>query len=106
MFDLPTLTLADKRDYRKFRKYLLSEGFIMHQYSVYTKLLLNDNQTNAMIARLKKNHPGKGHVNLLKITEKQFAKMVYLHGEKDASIANSDARLVFLGGDIFDTDDV
>jgi CRISPR-associated protein Cas2 len=40
MFDLPTDTQEDKKAYRKFRKFLLSEGFIMHQYSVYSKLYL------------------------------------------------------------------
>ena len=40
-FDLPTVTDANKRTYRKFHNYLLSEGFIMMQYSVYMKLTLN-----------------------------------------------------------------
>lgn len=41
MFDLPTETAEDRKNYRRFRKFLLSEGFLMHQYSVYSKLLLN-----------------------------------------------------------------
>lgn len=69
----------------------------MHQFSVYSKLLLNNTANNAMLARLKENNPKKGHISLLTVTEKQFARMVYLHGERDASIANSDSRLVFLG---------
>ena len=35
-FDLPTVYLKDKKNYIKFRKYLLSEGFIMLQESVYS----------------------------------------------------------------------
>ena len=42
MFDMPTDTSDDRKAYRRFRKFLLSEGFIMHQFSVYSKLLLND----------------------------------------------------------------
>jgi len=99
MFDMPTLTLADKKEYRKFRKFLISEGFLMHQYSVYSKLLLNDTAAQAMMGRLKKNKPTKGTVSILKVTEKQYARMVYLHGNADNSIANSDSRLVFLGND-------
>ena len=99
MFDLPTISLADKKEYRRFRKFLLSEGFLMHQFSVYTKLLLNDTATTAMMARLNKNRPKNGHVTVLKVTEKQYARMEYLRGEKDPSIANTDARLVFLGTD-------
>lgn len=97
MFDMPTETADERKAYRKFRKFLLSEGFIMHQFSVYSKLLLNNTANNAMLARLKENNPKKGQISLLTVTEKQFARMVYLHGERDTSIANSDSRLVFLG---------
>jgi len=97
MFDVPTLTPDDKRDYRVFRKFLISEGFLMHQFSVYTKLLLNDTQTQAMVKRIRKNSPKKGTITLLKVTEKQYARMIYLHGDADVSVANSDARIVYLG---------
>ena len=40
MFDLPTLTKDNMRDYRRFRKFLLKNGFIMLQESIYTKLTL------------------------------------------------------------------
>ncbi len=36
-FDLPTKTTADLREYRKFRKLLITNGFVMMQESVYTK---------------------------------------------------------------------
>ncbi|MCL1924990.1 MAG: CRISPR-associated endonuclease Cas2 [Defluviitaleaceae bacterium] len=97
MFDMPTLTTDDRRQYRRFRKFLLAEGFLMHQYSIYTKLLLNDTANTAMMGRIKKNKPTKGFVTVLKVTEKQYARMEYLHGEKDMSVANSDERVVFLG---------
>lgn len=96
-------TTEERKAYRKFRKFLLSEGFIMHQFSVYSKLLLNNTANNAMIGRLKVNNPKKGNITLLTVTEKQFARMVYLHGERNTSVANSDSRLVFLG-DSYDQD--
>lgn len=99
MFDLPTITQANKKEYRRFRKFLISEGFLMHQFSIYTKLLLNDTATSAMMLRLHKNRPKCGHVTVLKVTEKQYARMEYLRGDKDTTIANTDARLVFLGTD-------
>ena len=97
MFDMPTDTAEERKAYRKFRKFLLSEGFIMHQFSIYSKLLLNNSANAAMIARLKENNPKKGSITLLTVTEKQFARMIYLNGECNDSIANSDSRLVFLG---------
>lgn len=99
MFDMPTETASERKAYRQFRKFLLSEGFIMHQFSVYSKLLLNNTANNAMIGRLKANNPKKGNITILTVTEKQFSRMLYLHGERDMSVANSDSRLVFLGED-------
>lgn len=39
MFDLPVETSEERKEYRKFRKNLINEGFIMIQYSVYVKSL-------------------------------------------------------------------
>lgn len=97
MFDMPTETADDRKAYRKFRKFLLSEGFIMHQYSVYSKLLLNSTANKMMIDRLKANNPKKGNITLLTVTEKQFARMVYLYGNKATGVNSTDSRLVFLG---------
>lgn len=57
MFDMPTDTAEERKAYRKFRKFLLSEGFIMHQFSIYSKLLLNNTANNAMIGRLREHNP-------------------------------------------------
>ena len=76
----------------------------MHQFSVYSKLLLNNSANKAMIDRLQANNPKKGSITLLTVTEKQFARMIYLNGERDMSMANSDKRLVFLGEDYSDED--
>lgn len=99
MFDMPTETASERKAYRNFRKFLLSEGFIMHQYSVYSKILLNGTANQAMLARLKQNNPKKGLVTSLTVTEKQFSRMIYLNGERDDSVGNTDSRIVFLGDD-------
>lgn len=39
MFDLPMQTSKDRRNYRHFRKALISEGFFMMQFSVYVRVL-------------------------------------------------------------------
>ena len=102
MFDMPTETAEDKRAYRQFRKFLLSEGFLMHQYSVYSKLLLNGTANTAELRRLEKHNPKRGTITLLTVTEKQFARMIYLHGVRDTSVANTDSRVIFLGEDPLD----
>ena len=57
MFDMPVDTAEERKAYRKFRKFLIDEGFIMHQFSIYSKLLLNNSANNAMIERLKTHNP-------------------------------------------------
>lgn len=39
-FDLPNIYAKDKRNYLQFRKFLINEGFLMMQESVYTKIIL------------------------------------------------------------------
>src|SRR5699024_4218345 len=90
MFDLPTETSDDRKVDRRVRKFLLNEGFMMHQVSVYSKLLLNGNANEARLGRIKAHPPKKGLDTILTVTEKQFSRMVYLCGEKDLSPANSD----------------
>jgi len=102
MFDLPVTTPADRRAYRQFRKFLISEGFIMHQYSVYSKLLLNNTANQAMIKRLEKQNPQRGCITLLTVTEKQFSRMTYLFGQRNTSVGNTDKRIIFLGDDPID----
>ena len=77
-FDLPTETSKDRKSYSKFRKFLIDEGFIMMQESVYSKLTLNSSVTALMREKIVKNKPPKGIVQILIITEKQFGSMEYI----------------------------
>ena len=38
MFDLPTKTQSDKKAYHEFHKFLVSSGWIMEQFSVYSRV--------------------------------------------------------------------
>ena len=69
-FDLPNVYLRDKKNYIKFRKYLINEGFIMMQESVYSKIVLNSQQSGLLINRIRKNAPKKGIIQVMTITEK------------------------------------
>ena len=37
-FDLPTDTIKDRREYARFRKYLIKNGFVMMQEAVYVPM--------------------------------------------------------------------
>ena len=95
-FDLPTETREDRRDYSRFRKFLIKSGYMMIQESVYSKLSLNSVQTEQIIEEVKKHRPQKGSVQILSITEKQYSKMEILSGNVDTDVLNSDERLVII----------
>ena len=95
-FDLPSETESDRSNYRKFRKGLIKDGFIMLQESVYAKLSLNQTQTNQIIENVKKKKPEKGLVQILTVTEKQFSKMEIICGTSKTDVVDSDERLIII----------
>lgn len=75
IFDLPTKTKKEKILYYRFRRFLLNDGYIMLQYSVYIRVCNNLDNIKKHQQRLNKHIPSKGHVRSLIITERQFMKM-------------------------------
>ena len=93
-FDLPMLTDKDRREYNRFHKFLLKNGFIMMQKSVYTKLVINNVISSAVKQRISNNLPPEGIVELLEITENQFSKIEYLVGEEQQLVLDTTDRIV------------
>lgn len=96
MFDLPVLTVAERKEYTRFRKYLIKSGFLMLQESIYCKISPNSTLADAMIENIRKNKPEKGLVQVLRVTEKQYAKMELIVGDGKSEVLSSDERLVIL----------
>lgn len=96
MFDLPTETSMERRHYRWFRKYLIDDGFVMMQESIYTKICLNMHAVKQVELNIEKNKPPKGLVQIMSVTERQFASMKLVVGELDDTYIQNDARLVVL----------
>ncbi len=95
-FDLPNIYAKDRRNYNLFRKFLLNEGFLMLQESVYSKLILNSEQSKLLLERIRKKSPKKGIIQVLTITEKQYSQIEYIIGEGNTKIINSEDKLVIL----------
>ena len=95
-FDLPTVNVKDKRNYTQFRRFLINEGFLMMQESVYSKLTLNSEQKNLLLKRIKKNVPKKGLIQVLTVTEKQYAQIECVIGNSNTKIIDNDERLLIL----------
>lgn len=82
MFDLPTATKEDKREYLHFRKSLIKMGFDMLQYSVYARITRNNDDAKKYIKLVQLALPPIGSVRVLQVTEKQYAAMMIMLGEK------------------------
>lgn len=95
-FDLPNIYSKDKRNYVLFRKYLLKEGFLMMQESVYSKIVLNSQQASLLLDRIRKNAPKKGLIQVLTITEKQYSQIEFIIGNRNNKIIDTEERLIIL----------
>lgn len=96
MFDLPTDTSMDRRHYRWFRKFLIDEGFVMMQESIYTKICINMHAVEKVESNIVKNRPPKGIVQIMTTTERQFAGMKLVTGEVKNNYVQTDERMVVL----------
>lgn len=95
-FDLPVKTSGDRHEYSVFHRYLIKNGFLMLQESVYCKLALNASAVQAVVANLYKNKPPEGLIQILTVTEKQYSRMEYILGEYKSEVIDTDERLIIL----------
>ncbi|MFZ1322635.1 MAG: CRISPR-associated endonuclease Cas2 [Ignavibacteria bacterium] len=82
LFDLPTETKNDRKNYTKFRKAIMKDGFSMFQFSIYTRHCMSRENTNVHVKRVKSVLPPKGHIGILRITDKQFGEIEIFYGKK------------------------
>ena len=81
-FDLPVVTAEKRRTYSRFRKFLINDGYVMLQLSVYSRICNGLDAANTHIKRLKQCVPAEGSVRYMIVTEKQYASMGILVGGK------------------------
>ena len=68
----------------------------MLQESVYCKLAQNSTVADTIHENVRKNKPSAGLVQLLRVTEKQYAKMDFIVGESNSKVLDTDERLVII----------
>ncbi len=83
LFDLPTKTKRERKDYAVFRKMLIQHGFAMLQFSVYVRITRNHDDLEKYIKIIEHRRPPKGDVRCLKITEKQYAGIRLIIGDQE-----------------------
>lgn len=94
-FDLPMVTKSEKRIYNQFKKYLIKNGYLRMQFSVYCKLFGNRDAAIKHVSTLKQNLPIDGQIRTMLITEKQYARIAILVGgiSNQESVVNSEPFL-------------
>ncbi|MFD1471775.1 CRISPR-associated endonuclease Cas2 [Companilactobacillus mishanensis] len=96
MFDLPTLTSSDRRNYRQFRKYLINDGFIMMQESIYTCILIDRQSADLLEKKISLYAPKKGLIQTMIVTEKQYTAINFITGKSKDDIDDKFERLTVI----------
>lgn len=97
MYDLSFESPKRVKEYEIFRKRLKRMGFIMLQYSIYSKVVLNEAGYNKVIRNIHDDLPKYGNIRILKITEKQYESMAFLRGTSSLQeeLVSSNEIIVF-----------
>ena len=81
-FDLPVSTKQKRKEYAEFRKNLIKQGFLMIQYSVYSRTVRNSDDALKYSKIIKTFLPKEGSVRILTVTDKQYNSIEIVVGEK------------------------
>ena len=92
-FDLPTETKADRKNYTKFRKKIMDDGFQMFQFSMYLRHCSSRENSEVHIKRVKTILPTKGHIGIMCVTDKQFGMMEIFRGKEQIEVPETAQQL-------------
>lgn len=93
LFDLPTETKKDRKNYVVFRKLILKDGFQMFQFSMYIRHCSSRENAEVHVKRVKKLLPPKGHIGVMCITDKQFGMMEIFNGREQVNAPETSQQL-------------
>ncbi|EJP25708.1 putative CRISPR-associated endoribonuclease Cas2 [Peptostreptococcaceae bacterium AS15] len=68
----------------------------MMQESIYCKMAVNSTMADTIVNNIRKNKPKYGLVQVLKITEKQYASMEFIVGQSKMEVLDTTERVVIL----------
>ncbi len=100
VYDFPMQTREDYKIYQMFHKRLIQLGFSMMQYSMYSKVLLNDSSYEQLITKIQGSLPNQGNIILFRMTEKQYQDILFLRGVRNKQeLVVGSKELVVIGRD-------
>lgn len=94
MFDLPTTTKAERRQYTQFRNLLLDNGFVRTQYSVYARYAPSGVLTQRLVNVIKAGVPPGGEVRILHVTDKEWANTIRFSNARELSAESAPEELM------------
>lgn len=78
----PTNKRGTKMAYTAFRKWLHDDGFVMVAPELYMRVTANRKAVRKHRRRMEEKLPASGRITTLTLTERQWASIEYLVGEK------------------------
>ncbi len=93
-FDLPTKTKPERRAATRFRNFLLKDGYMMIQFSVYARICNGKDRIDKHMQRLQSVLPEKGAIRAMQITDKQYERTKILVGTKKNNEETKTEQLV------------
>ena len=93
-FDLPTKTKPERRAATRFRNFLLKDGYMMIQFSVYARICNGKDRIDKHMQRLQSVLPKKGAIRAMQITDKQYERTKILVGTKKNNEETKTEQLV------------
>jgi len=93
MFDLPVKSKAARKAYGRFRKSLLSDGFVMLQLSVCGRYCASEDAAQVHMRRVEAAIPSRGQVRVISVTDMQFGRMRVFEGRKELEPEGSPRQL-------------
>ncbi|MCK5556583.1 MAG: CRISPR-associated endonuclease Cas2 [Alphaproteobacteria bacterium] len=93
-FDLPVKTKPERRTATRFRNFLLKDGYMMIQFSVYARICNGRDRVDKHMRRLQPVIPEKGSVRVMQITDKQYERTKILVGTRKENEKTKTEQLV------------
>ncbi len=93
-FDLLVKTKVERRNYTRFRRLLLEEGFMQMQYSVYARYHVSEKKGEPVRQKIRRELPINGKIRILKVTDRQFSKMENYVGGKTVQTEEADEQFL------------
>jgi len=86
-FDLPVGSKIERKRASDFRKFLIDDGFLMMQFSIYIRPCVSYARQVTHVKRVRERLPEEGSVRIIFITRAQWERSYVMHGNPSKEAA-------------------